>query len=324
MQIMRSGITLLFLHYIIFSFLPVYAAETAQFSRNEPITPVPDNLGLDPARVALGRRLFHDPALSVDGSISCASCHNLDMAGQDGLPVSVGMKGQHGSRNAPTVLNSGLLFRQFWDGRAATLEEQVSAPLTNPVEMASSWEKVIAYLKSEPSYQLAFEKNYDQPPDRLNVSHAIAIFERSLVTPDGAFDRYLKGDDSAIDEQARSGYQYFKSYGCIGCHQGVAVGGNMYEKLGVIIPYYGTQNSPQKIDLGRFLITGVEEHKYEFKVPSLRNVTRTAPYFHNGAIATLEEAVAIMAKHQLGREIPDQHIQDIVSFLETLNGDLSE
>lgn len=308
----------------IFQTSSVFAAEIAQFSRNEPITPIPDVSGLDTAKIALGRRLFHDPGLSKDGSVSCASCHNLGMAGQNGLPVSVGVNGQSGSRNAPTVLNSSLLFRQFWDGRVATLEEQVSNPLTNPVEMASDWQHVIAYLKSDPFYLLAFTENYSQPPDRHNVADAIAIFERSLLTPDGAFDRYLKGDDFAIDEQALSGYRYFKSYGCISCHQGVAVGGNMYEKLGVLIPYYGQERSSQKKDLGRFLITGIEEHKYEFKVPSLRNVSRTAPYFHNGAIETLEEAIALMARHQLGRTIPDEHIQSMVSFLETLNGDISD
>lgn len=288
--------------------------------RLEPITPIPDVTGLDLGKVALGKRLFHDPGLSSDGSVSCASCHNLKNSGVDNQALSSGVRGQLGTRNTPTVLNSGLLFRLFWDGRAATLEQQAMEVLTSPVEMDNDWDTILDYLKSTGSYQDSFTKIYgDEIVTKDKVSNALAEFQRSLLTPNGAFDRYLKGDDDAIDEQTLRGYQRFKSYGCISCHQGVAVGGNMYEKLGVIIPF--KQHTP---DLGRYQLTGLEEDKYKFKVPSLRNVARTSPYFHDGSISTLEGAVTLMAKHQLGRNLSEQETDDIVKFLQSLNGSVDE
>lgn len=299
-----------------------YCEEQFEWLKNEPITPIPDAFGLDVDKVALGKRLFHDVNLSSDGTVSCASCHNLNNAGIDSLPVSIGMNGRMGSMNASTVFNSSLQFRQFWDGRAKTLEEQVSGPLTNINEMANNWGNIIGYLQADESYSALFEKNYDQKASKENISHAIAEFERSLLTPNGKFDRYLKGDDSAIDMATKRGYKLFKSYGCIACHQGVAVGGNMYEKLGVVIPYYNEETA-NETDLGRYRLTGIEENKFEFKVPSLRNVARTAPYLHDGSISTLEESIKIMGKHQLGIKIPDEDIVDITKFLNSLNGDIN-
>ncbi|MDF1589562.1 MAG: cytochrome-c peroxidase [Gammaproteobacteria bacterium] len=299
-------------------------AEQDKIPLREPITPIPDAIGLDDQKIILGRRLFHDPMLSGDGTVSCASCHNLNNAGVDGLPIAIGVKGKLGIRNAPTVLNSSLSFRQFWDGRVATLEEQVSSPLLNPVEMATNWSDVLKYLGSDKNYASDFKKIYRETPSKKSVENAIAEFERSLLTPNGDFDRYLKGDSSAIDEQAKRGYYYFKSYGCISCHQGMAVGGNLYEKLGIVKPYYDETTMVTEPDLGRYNLTGEDEHKFEFKVPSLRNVARTAPYLHDGSIASLEQVVAIMAEYQLGRELSSEHIDDIVSFLETLNGDVDE
>jgi len=308
---------------IIAQSIPIaYSQEQLKWLKNEPITPIPDVLGLELEKVKLGKRLFHDVNLSSSGTISCASCHNLSNAGVDSLPVSIGVSGRLGSMNSPTVFNSSLQFRQFWDGRTATLEEQVSGPLTNFNEMANNWESIIRYLQSDDSYSVLFEKNYGREPSKENVSHAIAEFERSLLTPNGKFDRYLKGDDSAIDAATKRGYQLFKSFGCASCHQGAAVGGNMYEKLGVIIPYFEDINAKES-DLGRFNVSGIEESKFEFKVPSLRNVALTAPYFHDGSIKTLEEAIKIMAKHQLGRQISDVDIVDITEFLKSLSGDIN-
>lgn len=307
---------------IIVNAITVTTADESTRLINEPITPIPDVTGLDPNKVNLGRQLFHDANLSGNGSVSCASCHSLSNAGVDGFPISVGVNGKLGNRNAPTVLNSSLLFRQFWDGRAASLEEQAESPITNPVEMASNWPDVLAYLHSNEKYSITFKQVFQQKASKKSVTNAIAEFERSLLTPNGPFDLYLKGDDSAIDSQAKRGYKYFKDYGCASCHQGVAVGGNLYEKLGIFKEYY--VDSDENVDLGRYLLTGKDEHKFEFKVPSLRNVARTAPYLHDGSIASLEEAVAIMAEYQLGRQFSAQNIADIVHFLETLNGELDE
>ena len=288
------------------------------------ITAIPEVTGLDLKKVKLGRRLFHDKKLSGDGTVSCASCHALDTAGVDGLAVSIGIKGQKGKRNAPTVLNSSLQFRQFWDGRVATLEEQISSPLRNPVEMATNWQDVISYLKAEPEYRKEFNEIFHSAPSKTLVVNAIAEFERSLLTPNGAFDRFLKGDKTAINEQAQRGYQLFKSYGCIACHQGVAVGGNLYEKLGIVQAYYPENKQSEEADFGRYLLTGDEEDRYEFKVPSLRNVARTAPYLHDGSIKTLEEVISVMGRYQIGRTISKPDIKAIKIFLQTLNGKVSE
>lgn len=290
--------------------------------RIEPLTPIPDVIGLDQAKVQLGKQLFNDPNLSSDGSVSCASCHHLENAGVDGLALSLGAKGQIGQRNTPTVLNSSLLFRQFWDGRADSLEEQASEVLTSPFEMANDWTSILAYLQASPDYQRSFDKSYSSSINQDNVLNALANFQKSLLTPNGAFDRYLKGDDGAIDEQTKRGYQLFKAYGCVSCHQGVAVGGNMYEKLGVVIPYFNEEINTNS-DRGRYLLSGNSEHKFEFKVPSLRNVARTAPYLHDGSIDTLEEVVSIMAKHQLGLRLSQQETADIVKFLQSLDGELN-
>jgi len=297
-----------------------YAEDRSGWLKNEPITPIMPATGLDEAKVRLGKRLFHDVNLSADGTVSCASCHSLANGGIDGLKLSAGIKGQVGIRNAPTVFNSSLNFRQFWDGRVRTLEEQVSSPLTNPVEMAGNWGDALRYIRSNDKYTQAFTDSYGSQATQTNVAHAIAEFERSLVTPNGDFDRYLKGDESAIDQATKHGYQLFKSLGCAECHQGVGVGGNFYEKIGVVIPY--TYGSDTPLDLGRYQLTHVEEDKFEFKVPSLRNVARTAPYLHDGSVTTLEEAVKVMAKHQLGREVSKTEVDDIVKFLHSLNGEL--
>lgn len=290
--------------------------------RFEPISPIPDMTGLDTAKVQLGKQLFNDPNLSSDGSVSCASCHNLKHAGVDGLALSVGVKGQLGKRNAPTVLNSSLSFRQFWDGRADSLEEQAMDVLTSPLEMANNWDSILTYLQASPDYQVAFAQSYSGSITQDKVLNALADFQKSLLTPNGAFDLYLKGDDKAIDEQTKRGYQLFKSYGCVSCHQGVAVGGNMYEKLGIVIPYF-SEETTTGLDMGRYRLSGDNEHKFEFKVPSLRNVARTAPYLHDGSIDTLEEVVSIMAKHQLGLRLSDNETADIVKFLQSLNGNLN-
>lgn len=284
--------------------------------------PLPRELKLDADTVALGRKLFHDARLSADNTISCASCHPLGRGGADGRVHSIGIKGAEGNINAPTVLNSGLNFAQFWDGRAATLEDQIDGPINNPKEMGSNWEQVVDKLKQDSDYRSAFAKLYREGLTPANIKDAIATFERSLVTPNAPFDRYLQGDNSAISEQAKHGYVLFQSYGCITCHQGQNLGGNMYEKMGLMGNYFESRGNLTDADLGRFNVTHQESSRYEFKVPSLRNVALTAPYFHDGSVATLPEAVEVMVKYQLGRTMPQQDRDDIVHFLSSLSGEI--
>ena len=288
---------------------------------DEPITPIPLHVNLDPHKVALGQRLFNDTRLSHDDTISCAHCHHLEAGGEDGLPVSVGIGGKTGEINAPTVFNSGFNFRQFWDGRAATLEEQIDGPLQNPEEMGASWPEVITRLNGDDTYRAEFATLYKGGISRETIKDAIATFERSLITPNARFDRFLRGEKNAIDGEEYAGYQLFKNLGCISCHQGMNVGGNMYEKLGLVENYFEHRGGVRKVDLGRFNLTGHEENRYEFRVPSLRNVALTAPYFHDASADTLEHAVAIMAKYQLGVDLKDFEIARIVRFLNALTGE---
>jgi cytochrome c peroxidase len=300
--------------------------DTHALSLGEPILPItPEDFSAkEREQIALGRELFNDRRLSRDNSTSCASCHSLDLAGADGKPVSVGIGGVMGSVNAPTVINSGLNFVQFWDGRAATLEEQAAGPVHNPIEMGSNWVEVLEKLQRDPGIRSRFVSLYNDGLTAENIVHAIAIFERSLLTVDAPFDRYLGGDDDAISEEAKQGYRLFKSYGCVACHQGKNVGGNMYARMGALGEYFLTREKVGKSDLGRFNVTAREDDRHVFKVPGLRLVTRTAPYFHDGSVATLEEAIRIMAQAQLGRRITEKDTALIIAFLETLAGKLHE
>lgn len=286
----------------------------------EPIRPLQIPVGIDMRKVKLGEKLFYEKKLSRDETLACQSCHDLDKGGADAKKTSTGIDGQVLERNAPTVFNTSLNFRQFWDGRAGTLEEQVEGPVTSLKEMSGDWEAIVKKISLDPFYVNAFLESFDGPPTRDNIKKAIAEFERSLVTVNSRFDRYLLGEQSAISSEELEGYLIFKSYGCSSCHQGENVGGNMYEKFGVIGNFLTQRGIPTQSDLGLFNITGREADKYRFKVPSLRNVARTAPYFHDGSQATLEGAIQIMAKYQLGREISSSDIRKIKLFLEALTG----
>ena len=286
-------------------------------------TPLPLALSLDSRKVELGGRLFNDPRLSGDGSISCASCHNLDTGGVDRLPRSSGVGGKEGGINAPTVFNSGFNFRQFWDGRAETLEDQIDGPLQNPVEMAGTWPKALAAIAEDPQYAAAFSALYRDGIQSRNVKDAIATFERSLITPNSRFDRFLRGDQTALSEEELAGYDLFKQIGCTSCHQGLHIGGNMYQKLGIMEDYFAVRGHITEVDLGRFNITKREQDRYFFKVPTLRNVAVTPPYLHDGSAATLEEAVQVMTRYQLGKKLKKADEVRIVAFLRTLTGEYS-
>lgn len=287
-----------------------------------PIAPLVAPADLDPAVVALGRRLFFDPRLSADGTISCASCHDLTRGGVDGRTRSIGIGGAEGGVNAPTIYNSGFNLRQFWDGRAASLEEQVGGPVENPVEMGSEWPDVVARLGADADLRAAFADAFgggDVTEHRIR--QAIATFERSLVTVDGPFDRYLRGEADAIGPPSLRGYDLFLSYGCVSCHQGANVGGNLFQTFGVMGDRFGDEGrTAGPADQGRFNVTGREEDRYVFRVPSLRLVARTAPYFHDGSAATLDEAIGVMGRYQLGLEIPPADRADLAAFLESLAG----
>jgi len=286
----------------------------------EPIRPIPQSVPLDAAKVALGHKLFDEPRLSHDNTVSCASCHNLKTGGVDHRVHSLGINQAEGVINAPTVFNSGLHFKQFWDGRADSLEEQVDGPTQDVNEMGSTWPEILAKLEHSSAYVNAFKEIYPDGIQHQNVKNALAEFERSLITPNSRFDRYLRGDDTAITAEEKQGYLKFKTYGCIACHQGVDVGGNMFQPLGILGDYFGDRGKVTKADFGRFNVTGHDEDKFVFKVPSLRNVALTAPYFHDGSAQTLEQAVTTMAKYQLGRELPPRDLEQVVLFLKSLTG----
>jgi len=296
---------------------PAPAPRTTSREPLEALPPVPQ---LDPRVVALGRRLFHEPRLSGDDKVSCSSCHDLAKGGVDSKPLSLGVSGKTGLVNAPTVYNSSLNFVQFWDGRAATLEEQVGGPITNPIEMGSSWSKVLAALQGDPSYVADFGV-LPGGVTEANVRRAIADFERTLLTRGSPFDRFLAGDEQALSPEARAGYEMFKSVGCIACHQGRNVGGNMFQRFGVLGDYFKDRGHVSDADYGRFNVTHNESDRYVFRVPSLRNVIHTAPYFHDGSAATLTQAVQVMARYQLGRKLSDEQVTEIIGFLGSLSGE---
>jgi cytochrome c peroxidase len=290
--------------------------------QHEPLLPLPPAPKVDPGLAALGERLYHDPGLSADGSIACASCHAIAKGGDDDRATSVGIRQQVGAVNAPTVLNSDLNFVQFWDGRAANLEEQAGGPIENPAEMGNTWPAVLAKLRADPSYQREFAQAFTDGITERNVRKALASFERTLVTPNARFDRWLTGDKQALSSDELAGYELFKSVGCIACHQGRNVGGNMFQRFGLFGSYLQERGEPRKADFGRFNVTGKESDRFVFRVPSLRNVELTAPYFHDGSAATLEDAVRVMGRVQLGRPLANDDVRRLVAFLKTLTGEL--
>ncbi len=297
---------------------PVYALDFL----HEPIKRIPQTLDVSPDKAAIGKKLFFDPRLSVDNSISCAHCHNLDeKGGADALRHSFGVQGREGLVNAPTVFNSALNSTQFWDGRAKSLEDQVDGSVQAHAEMASTWPQVVEKLRADAEYRRLFLRSYKTDINPANIKHAIAEFERTLLTPNSRFERYLKGDENAINAEEKDGYRLFKSYGCVACHQGRNVGGNMFQVLGVMGDYFSDHKVENKADYGRFNVTGRQEDKYRFKVPSLRLAVLTAPYLHDGSHTSLAETIRTMAKYQLVRNIPDEDVRSIIHFLYTLPGE---
>ena len=291
----------------------------------EPISPLSPATGMRPELVDLGARLFSDRRLSAGARSSCATCHRLDVGGGDGRRRGVGHAGEELLFNVPSIFNAWKNYRYNWRGNFATLEEQNEAILLDPHVMASSWPAIIAALRDDPDYAAGFRNLFGRAPDREGVLEALGAFQRSLTTEDGRFDRYLRGEEGAITAEEEQGYALFKSYGCISCHQGENVGGNLMQRF----PLFPASLAPspraasdaaKTADLGRFAVTGQPEDRHLFRVPSLRNVALTAPYFHDGHTITLTDAVAEMAASQLGRHIPESDVRLIVKFLATLSG----
>jgi len=294
---------------------------TLSFYANENLfKALPLNEPVYTQKVKLGQKLFHDTLLSKDNTISCATCHPVLNYGVDNLSKSIGIKGQKGDRNTPTVWNAVYNFSQFWDGRAKDLKEQALDPIINPKEMGETLASVVEKLKKDEYYVREFDEIYEDGISANNLADAIAEYEKTLTTPKSKFDSYLRGDISALSAKEKEGLKLFIDKGCIACHNGQNIGGNLYQKSGVYEEIQ-TEGSP---DLGRYNITKKIFDKYYFKVPSLRNVEMTAPYFHDGSAVTLKDAVAIMVKSQLGRQLKDEEIDDIVLFLKTLTGRVHE
>ncbi len=289
--------------------------------RFQPLAPVPAN-DADPvaqAKSDLGRQLFHEPRLSKSGRLSCNSCHNLRTYGVDNAPTSTGHANQLGSRNSPTVYNAGGAFAQFWDGRAPNVEEQAKGPILNGAEMGMpSAAAVVAVLKAIPGYVEGFKRAFPDDGDPVtydNLGRAIGAFERKLVTP-GRWDKFLEGDKQALTSAEVEGLKTFLNVGCMVCHTGRYLGASMFERLGVVEPW------PNQKDKGRLEVTKADGDRMMFKVPTLRNVEKTAPYFHDGSAATLDVAVQMMARHQLGLELTPAEVSSIVTWLDALTGDL--
>ena len=303
--------------------IAMYADGLPQSRAGEPVRPIDLSVDVDEAKVALGFALFHDPRLSVDNTVSCATCHALETAGVDNHQYSHGVDDQLGGVNAPTVYNAVYNFVQFWDGRAKTLADQAAGPPLNPVEMASeSFDQIIAKLAADKQFAKAFNAVYPDGLTEANITDAIEEFERTLITPNSRFDKWLRGDDSAISAEELTGYDLFKKYDCATCHVGQNLGGQSYELMGLRRHYFADRGLElTHEDNGRYKETQLERDRHRFKVPGLRNVEHTWPYYHDGTRETLEDAVRDMGIYQSGVDLTDTEVNQITSFLKTLTGE---
>lgn len=300
-----------------------YATGTAIPERaNEPVQPIPDSLPTDAKKVSLGFTLFNDKRLSADDTISCHTCHDMEKAGTDNARFAEGIRQQRGDVNAPTVFNAVFNFRQFWDGRAATLHEQVAGPPFNPIEMGSAdWQQVLDKLIRDEALTAEFTAVYPDGWTPNNIQDAITEYERTLITPDSPFDQWLKGRDDALSQAELDGYKRFKDYRCASCHVGKSLGGQSYEYMNLKKDYFQDRGGdPLGSDAGHKNFSEKDEHEHMFKVPNLRNIELTGPYLHDGTVATLDETVRIMGVYLAGIELPQQDRDNIVAFMRTLTG----
>ena len=295
-----------------------YAAGTL---RDEPLLPIPLTLDLNPAKVNLGEILFNDTRLSLNNTLACASCHQLGSGGDDNRKFGAAHGDNSHIVNTPTVFNSRYNFRQNWDGSVRNIEGQIDKVVHSHLEANTNWTELISELRQDRELEKLFSSIYTEGITRNSFIDALTEFEKSLVTPNARFDRYLRGDDEAINEEEKRGYMLFKELGCISCHQGINVGGNLFQKFGIFYNYFEARGNIQNADYGRMNVTGKQTDAHVFKVPSLRNVEVTAPYLHDGNAETLYDAVNIMGKTQLGRDMNAEEVDSIVQFLKTLTGE---
>ncbi len=285
------------------------------------VQPLPRSAQVDARKADLGKRLYHDTRLSGDNTLSCASCHALDKGGTDNAKVSTGIRGQLGGINAPTTYNAVFQFKQFWDGRAATLAEQAGGPPLNPVEMGSNWPEIVGKLDADEAFAAEFRQAYPEGFSQQSITDAIAAFERTLVTPDSRFDRFLLGQANALTPEERHGWDLFRQHGCQTCHVGKLLGGQSFEIMGLRADYFKDRGTPlTDADNGRFNVTKNERDRHRLKVPTLRNVAKTAPYLHDGSAADLPAAVRAMARYQVGTTLPASDVTAIAKFLDSLTG----
>jgi cytochrome c peroxidase len=293
-----------------------FSAFTMLLMGQEPIEPLPERVEYDRAKAELGRRLFVDTILSKDRTVACVTCHSFEFGGADPRSVSVGVSGLKGTIQSPTVYNARYNFKQFWNGRAESLQEQAAGPIHNPVEMGMQSGTVEKRLNADEAYRTEFKRLYGA--DRITfmqVIDAIVAFEKALVTPNSRFDRFLRGE-AALSKAEREGYRRFKDYGCVTCHNGINIGGNSFQKMGLFVPY----TYDEKVE-DRYAVTKQNRHKNVYKVPTLRNIALTAPYFHDASAKTLKEAVQKMSYHNLGTDLDEEDVELIVAFLKTLTGE---
>lgn len=297
------------------------SAEDDKVYRQEPISPLPQTVEVDADKATLGEMLFSDTRLSNNNQIACATCHQLDAGGDDNLSKGLSLSAENNVLNTPSIFNAQFNFRQNWNGSADTLQQQIELMMEDDHQFNNSWDNAIDELEKDNELVKRFDQSYPDGITKNNIIEAIVEFEKTLITPDSKFDRYLRNEEVSLTKEEEKGYILFKEFGCISCHQGINIGGNLFQKFGVFYNYFAERGNITETDHGRKNITGREIDKYVFKVPSLRNIAVTAPYLHDGSAETIEEAIRIMGRSQLGRKLTNDQIGLIKAFLETLTGE---
>lgn len=288
---------------------------------DEPIQPLPLGISLDDRKVALGERLFPDTRLSSNNQMSCYGCHNLQAGGADRRNHLRNSQQDYGTTNTLTVFNASFNYKIGWDGRFASILDHLDDPVNNPSALGSTWEEIVSRLEQVPEYKQVFRQIYHEGINVNNLKDALTVYQESLYTPNSRFDRFLRGNKAALTDTERAGYNLFKSYGCVSCHQGMNIGGNLFQRFGVMGDYFADRGNITQADMGRFNATQDQADRYVFRVPSLRNVAVTPPYFHDGSAQTLEQAITIMGKYQLGRSLSQTEVDQIADFLRSLTGE---
>lgn len=312
--------TVIWLLACIWLISPAAVAGQHSAGPDEPITPIPLSVDLPADRVALGQRLFNDPKLAGKSHLACADCHILEAGGDDGRQIADGPGSGKMSLNTPTLFNVAYNGRIGWFGSHTSLQAQASTDLAKRTHDSQPWPAIISYLRGNDKYRREFDTIYSDGITEDNVLDALITFERSLITPNAPFDRWLRGDETALDPLALEGYQRFQDLGCISCHQGVNIGGNLFQRIGIFGDFFADKETLTPADQGRFSLTARERDRHVFRVPSLRNVAVTAPYFHDGRTESLREAIELVGRYQLNRELSDSDLDRLQAFLKSLTG----